>query len=99
MSGHVFHPGHDELHGVTVVIAGASGRTYLGRWHEKGPRGVTMRDVAVHDPATNATAVDVWLARQEKFGVAASERTLVVPTEEVAGVRVFGPGERPSAAP
>ena len=28
VSGHVFHPGHDELHGVTVVITGASGRTY-----------------------------------------------------------------------
>jgi hypothetical protein len=90
VSGHVFHPGHDELHGVTVVINGISGRTYLGRWHERGPRGVTMKDVAIHDPAIDPLAVDAWLARQEKFGVAASEKMIVVPNEEAAAVRVFG---------
>ena len=56
MTGHVFHPGHDELHGVTVVVSGASGRTYVGRWHEKGARGITMRDVAIHDPKSTPIA-------------------------------------------
>ena len=90
MSGHVFHPGHDALHGVTVVISGASGRTYLGRWHERGARGVTMNDVAVHDPASNLVPLDAWLAKQEKFGVAASEKMVIIPPEEVGAVRVFG---------
>jgi hypothetical protein len=90
VTGHVFHPGHDELHGVTVIVSGASGRTYLGRWHERGARGVTMKNVAIHDPATDALDVAAWLARQEKFGVAASEKMLVVPNEEAAAVRVFG---------
>lgn len=90
MSGHVFHPGHDELHGVTVVISGASGRTYLGRWHERGDRGVTMKDVAIHDPATNAAPLDAWLSKQEKFGVAATERMLIVPNDEAGDVRMFG---------
>jgi hypothetical protein len=90
VSGHVFHPGHDELHGVTVVISGASGRTYLGRWHERGARGVTMKDVAIHDPASTPVAVDAWLAKQAKFGVAATERMLIVSNEEAGAVRVFG---------
>ena len=95
MSGLVFHPGHDELHGVTVVITGTSGRTYLGRWHEKGARGVTMRDAAIHDPASNPLPLDLWLAKQRKFGVAATERHLIVPAEEAGAVALFDPA--PSA--
>lgn len=91
MSGHVFHPGHDELHGVTVVITGASGRTYVGRWHERGANGVMMHDVAIHDPAGNALTLDAWLAKQDRFGVAATERTIIIPNEETAAVRLFGP--------
>ena len=91
MSGHVFHPGHDELHGVTVIITGTSGRTYVGRWHERGSRGVTMRDTAIHDPANSPLALDAWLAKQRKFGVAATEKHLVVPTEEAGEVALFDP--------
>jgi hypothetical protein len=90
VTGHVFHPGHDELHGVTVVVAGASGRTYVGRWHERGARGITMRDVAIHDPARDTILVDAWLARQQKFGVAATEKHLVIPDEEARQVQPFG---------
>ena len=66
MSGLVLHPGHDDLHGITVVVTGSSGRTYLGRWHEKGARGVVMRDVAIHDPGSAELPVDGWLAKQAK---------------------------------
>ncbi len=90
MSGHVFHPGHDELHGVTVVITGASGRTYLGRWHEQGVRGVTMRDAAIHDPVSNPLPVEQWLAKQRKFGIAATEKHLIVPSDEAGEPRIFG---------
>jgi hypothetical protein len=92
VSGHVFHPGHDELHGVTVVVSGKSGRTYLGRWHEQGPRGVTMRDVAIHDPAVASGPLAEWLAKQEKFGVAATEKHLIVGADEVGDVRTFAAG-------
>ena len=85
MSGMVLHPGHDELHGVTVVIAGRSGRTYVGRWHERGARGVVMKDVAIHDPAVAGVDLEAWLAKQRKFGVAATEKVLVVPNDEVTG--------------
>ncbi len=88
MSGHVFHPGHDELHGVTVVVTGASGRTYLGRWHERAARGVTMKDVAIREPDSDI-ALDEWLARQRKFGLDASEKFLIVPNDEVGAVEKF----------
>lgn len=90
MTGHVFHPGHDELHGVTVVVTGASGRTYVGRWHERAARGITLRDVAVHDPANSALPTDAWLAQQQKLGVAATEKLLLVPNDEATDVRAFG---------
>ncbi|MEO5800448.1 MAG: hypothetical protein ABIZ70_09475 [Gemmatimonadales bacterium] len=88
MSGHVFHPGHDELHGITVVVTGASGKSYLGRWHEKGNRGVVMKNVAIHDPSAGPT-LDEWLAKQAKFGIASTEKMYIVPTEEFAEVRLF----------
>jgi hypothetical protein len=68
-SGHVFHPGHEELHGVTVVVEGTSGRTWVGRYHEQVERGIVMHDVAVHDPASNDQPLKEWVARLTKFGV------------------------------
>ncbi len=79
MSGFVFHPGHEELHGVTVVVEGASGRTWVGRYHERTPAGVVLHDVAVHDPATAALSRSAWIERQMEFGVEADHRHLVVP--------------------
>ncbi|MGH7582935.1 MAG: hypothetical protein ACREL5_06915 [Gemmatimonadales bacterium] len=87
MSGHVFHPGHDELHGVTVVVTGASGRTYVGRWHERDSRGLIMHDVAIHDPATDELPKADWLARQQRFGVAVAAKFMIVPGDEAADVR------------
>lgn len=85
MSGHVFHPGHEELHGITVVITGVSGKTYIGRYHEQTDRGLLMHDVAVHDPATSPDSLDAWLARTRKYGVRAEHRVLVLPPAEVTG--------------
>ena len=85
MSGHVFHPGHDDLHGITVVLEGASGKTYVGRWHEQTPKGVVMHDVAPHDPAGGQTRED-FLARTLKFGVKPEQKTVVV-SEELVSVR------------
>lgn len=85
MAGHVFHPGHEELHGVTVVVDGASGRTYVGRYHEQTARGVVLHDVGIHDPASGA--LDDWMARQLKFGIKVDQRTMVLPGDEVRGLR------------
>jgi hypothetical protein len=85
LSGHVFHPGHEELHGITVVLDGVSGRTYVGRYHEQTEKGLLLHDVGVHDPAGDMTREE-YLKRTSKFGVRADHKFLVVPHEEVAGV-------------
>lgn len=85
--GMVLHPGHDDLHGITVVVAGTSGRTYVGRWHERQPRGVVMRNVAILEAGDGDR--EEWLAKLRKFGVPDQHRTYVVPEEECAGVERF----------
>jgi hypothetical protein len=87
MSGHVFHPGHDELHGVTVVVESAEGRTLVGRWHEQTPRGVLLHDVAVHDPETTGTEKEEWLGKLRKFGIPVELKQVIVPVDQVIGVR------------
>jgi hypothetical protein len=87
MSGHVFHPGHDELHGVTVVVDAAEGRTLVGRWHERTPRGVLLHDVAVHDPASATVPKEEWLAKLLKFGVSVDLKHAIVPSGQLLGVR------------
>ena len=85
VSGHVFHPGHDELHGITVVLESASGRTYVGRWHEQVEKGVVLHDVATHDP-NGGLSREEFLARTIKFGVRPDQKTVVV-SEELVSVR------------
>ena len=85
MSGHVFHPGHDDLHGITVVLETASGRLVVGRWHERVEKGVVLHDAAAHEPGSEQTRED-FVARTLKFGVRPEHRTLVV-SEEVTSVR------------
>lgn len=81
------HANRDDLHGITVVLTGKSGRTYVGRWHERQPRGVVMRDTTILEPGADDPAQ--WLAKLAKFGVPPDHRTLVVPEDEVAEVRRF----------
>lgn len=85
MSGHVFHPGHEELHGVTVVVDDREGRTYVGRYHEATARGVVLHDVAVREAVGEALDREGWLKRQKTFGVQVMHRTFVVPKEATVG--------------
>ena len=86
-TGHVFHPGHEELHGITIVLDGVSGRTYVGRYHERNEQGVLLHDVGVHDPAASAHSREEFLARTLKFGVRAEHRALLIPDPEVGPIR------------
>ena len=91
MSGHVFHPGHEELHGITVVVRGASGRSWVGRYHERTERGILLHDVAIHDPATAPVDRDAWLARLRKFGIKVDTKYVVIPDSESAEVELLQP--------
>jgi hypothetical protein len=79
MTGHVFHPGHSELHGITVVLETADA-TYVGRYHEETPKGILLHDVSEHlDLASRAE----FIQRTLKFGVKTTHRHLTVPTGHV----------------
>jgi hypothetical protein len=94
--GHVFHPGHEELHGVTVVVEGAGGVTWVGRYHERNDRGVLMHDVAVHQPGTAELPRAAWIERLRKFGIRVEQRAVVVPTDQAGRITPLGDWEEPA---
>lgn len=87
MAGHVFHPGHAELHGVTVVLDTSDGRVVVGRYHDTENGQLRLHDVAVHDPAATGVDRDEFLAKTLKFGVRAEHKFLAVPAETVREMR------------
>lgn len=86
MSGHVFHPGHEELHGVTVVVESPGGLTWVGRYHERNDRGVLLHDVATHDPASADLGREAWIQRQIKFGIRIDQKHIVVPSADAGRI-------------
>jgi len=87
VAGHVFHPGHEELHGVTVVLETHGPRTYVGRYDSADAEGVHMHDVGVHDASLRGASKEEFLRRCDKFGIRLEHRALVIPTRDVASVR------------
>ena len=86
MAGHVFHPGHAELHGITVIVETAGPKTYVGRYDSEDERGVHMLDVGVHDNAAGGASRDEYLKRSARFGVRSDHKHLVVPASEVTRI-------------
>jgi hypothetical protein len=95
VSGHVFHPGHDELHGITVVVETAGPRTYLGRFDSRDEGGIHLLDVAVHEGGEGPSKEE-FIRRSAKFGVRVEHRHLIVPEVEVARIRRLGGLEQES---
>jgi hypothetical protein len=87
MSGHVFHPGHQELHGVTVVLETRGSRLYVGRFDSQDERGVHLHDVGVYDAAVGGGSKQEFLQRCDKFGIRPEHRDLLVPAGEVVSIR------------
>ncbi len=89
MTGHVFHPGHSALHGVTVVLDTTQGLTYVGRFHEETQRGMLLHDASAFDPAAGGSREE-FLKRTAKFGVRVDQRQVVIPSADVAGLVPLG---------
>jgi hypothetical protein len=87
MPGHVFHPGHQELHGVTIVLETRGAKTYVGRFDSQDERGVQMHDVGVHDAVTAELSKAEFLRRCGKFGIRPEHRDLVVPSGDVVSIQ------------
>jgi hypothetical protein len=90
MSGHVFHPGHAELHGITVVVETAGPLTYVGRYDSEDARGVLMLDVGVHDAQAGGAPKEEYVRKCAKFGIRSEHKRLVVPTSEVTRITRLG---------
>ena len=90
MTGHVFHPGHQELHGVTVVLETRGAKTYVGRFDSQDERGVLMLDVGVHDAAAGGGSRDEYVRKSAKFGIRTDHKRLVVPADQVARITKLG---------
>jgi hypothetical protein len=89
MTGFVLHPGHHELHGITVVVETVGPLTYVGRFDTQDERGVYLLNVAVHDRSDSGPTLDEFLARTRKFGVKAAQKHLVLPPDQVVRIRLL----------
>ena len=85
MTGHVFHPGHAELHGITVVVETRGSLTYVGRYDSEDERGVHLLDVGVHDNA-DATSRDEFLQQVARYGIRTQHRHIIVAADQVARI-------------
>src|SRR3954468_17379015 len=85
MSGHVFHPGHSALHGMTVVVETAGALTYVGRYDREDSAGVHLLDVGVHD-VDSASAKEEDILRRSKVGGRGERAHVVVPFGQVARI-------------
>jgi len=83
MSGHVFHPGHSDLHGITVVVEAVGDALYVGRYHEETPGGVLLHDASEHRPTASGPSREEFIRKTLKFGVRAAHQHIVVPTGDV----------------
>jgi hypothetical protein len=89
MMGHVFHPGHAPLHGITVVVETREGCTYVGRYDTEDERGVHLLDVGVHQPTDGVSKAD-YIRKSATFGVRSDHKHLVVPAEQVLQITPLG---------
>jgi hypothetical protein len=94
MSGHVFHPGHSELHGMTVVVETTGTLTYVGRYDRQDERGVHLLDVGVHDTGSEVS-LESYIQRSSKYGVRTEHRHITIPTDEVVRITQLGRWESP----
>ena len=86
MSGHVFHPGHAEFHGITVVLETHGARTYVGRYDSEDASGVHMLDVGVYDSSLATLSKEDYIRKSARFGVRSEHKHLVVPGNDVARI-------------
>lgn len=86
MSGHVFHHGHHELHGVTVVLETKGPRTYIGRFDTQDDAGVHLLYVAIHDAEPGQPSKAEYLRQTAKYGVRHDQKHVLVPAGDVAKI-------------
>jgi hypothetical protein len=89
MTGHVFHPGHAPLHGITVVVETKEDTTYIGRYDTEDEVGVHMLDVGVHQPSAGLSKAE-YIRKSGTFGVRPDVKHVVVPANTVVRITRLG---------
>ncbi len=90
MSGHVFHPGHDALHGVTVVLETTGIRTYVGRFDKREAGVVHLLQVGIHESASAPEPREAYLRQADEFGVRVDRPHVTVPESEIVRITPLG---------
>jgi hypothetical protein len=90
MTGHVFHPGHHELHGITVVVRTTGSRILVGRFDKQDENGVHLIGVSIHDASASDPAQADFLSRTVKYGVRVDQPHLVIPQSQVREITPLG---------
>ncbi len=86
----VFHPGHHELHGITVVVDTAGPEIYVGRCDDMDDRHVILLDVDVHRDGDGGRSKAEYVERAAELGVWKKFDRLVVPRAQVTSVKRLG---------
>lgn len=86
MTGHVFHPGHHDLHGITVVLE-TEGSLWVGRFDSVTPKGVLLHDAGCYEDGVTEGTREDYLQKTLKYGVRATARNVVIPETAVKGIR------------
>jgi hypothetical protein len=86
MSGHVFHPGHHDQHGITVVLETANA-LWVGRFDSVTPKGVLLHDAGCFEEGVTPGTREEYLRKTLKFGVRATEKNKLIAESEVRGLR------------
>ncbi|HEU5259995.1 MAG TPA: hypothetical protein VFU41_01090 [Gemmatimonadales bacterium] len=86
----LFHPGHHELHGVTVVVETAGPHTYIGRFDHEDAAGVHLLDVGIHEVGASPRDKHDYLQHTATFGVRVDLKHVVVPRTDIAAISRLG---------
>jgi hypothetical protein len=85
-----FHPGHDALHGFTVVVFSAGPSTWVGRWQEERDGVIHLVDACEHRDGDRGLSKAAFLAELAKTGPRAAHAALSVNRRDVTDVRTLG---------
>jgi hypothetical protein len=85
-----FHPGHDALHGFTVVLFSNGPSTWVGRWQEEQGGMIVLADACRHQDGERGLSKREFLAELARTGPRPTHRILTVPRTEVSGIRQLG---------
>ena len=90
MTGHVFHPGHQALHGITVVVETTEGDTHVGRYDIEEQGKIHLLDAGTHRRDGSQLSKDEYIRKCAKFGVASQHKHLLIPAALVTRIIPLG---------